>query len=308
MARVAQEAVPALTVLLGQPLDEYRERSLIVTLGEIGSAAAQAVPVMIRLLARDPATVNIWTRLAIIESLGEMGSTARPAIPALISELKTIKSHHQGDIRAQARSLATVIRALAFVDGKDPQVSAALRTQLASDDADASSVALDVLLQLSPDSPEYLAELLNQRPLGGSPRPEGWILAIARMTCDRQDAIGPLTDALRVGDSVTRKAAAWVLGTLGSEARSALPALQVALADWQNSLYEPRIVILDSVGSSIRGEISGWRRSRIWQSFFETGDEQRPRLGRQLSVRDVVREAILKIDSTADLFDTESSP
>jgi HEAT repeat protein len=301
MARVAQEAVPALTILLEHPLDDYSYWRLVDTLGAIGADAGSAVPALAGLLARDPASLKFSTRLAIIGSLGTLGPAARQAIPVLISELSTITTHHisKRELKyAHSRGLRAVIMALTLIDGRDPAVLAALRTQLTSDDADASNAALDALLQLSPDSPHLLAELLNRRPRVNLSGPESWIFAVGRMTCGRQSAIGPLTDALRDPDPQTRKLGAWVLGRLGSDANAALPALHDALSDWENSLYEPRSAMQASHEFRLRKEILGRSRSRSWQSFFE------PRSGELLqfearSVRDAVREAISKIDSTA---------
>jgi HEAT repeat protein len=302
---VAQEAVPSLTILVQQPLDDYRFRWVVGTLGEIGPDAASAVPALIGLLARDPPTLKISVRHAIFESLAMMGSAARPAVPALLSELRNIRRHRNStprDERDQIQGLWIAIRALALIGGKDPEVLAALRTQLRSDNDRASSVAFDALLELSPESPDLLAEFLNRRQVSNNPGRASGIFAISRMTCDRRDAIGPLTDALRDEDPEIRKLAAWVLGTLGSEAGAALPALHDALSDWQNSLYAPRSAMHVSRDNTIRDEIHDWSRSRILRSVFVTHFEELPQFEAS-SVRDLVREAILKIDPKADLQD-----
>src|SRR5205823_5968909 len=107
-------------------------------------------------LGRDPTTLDIWLRIDVIAALAVMGPAARPAVPALISELTTISTLQNSKrdyVNAQSHWLRTVIMALALIDGRAPEVLAALRTQLGSDDAGAGRAALAALVQLSPDSP-----------------------------------------------------------------------------------------------------------------------------------------------------------
>jgi HEAT repeat protein len=300
LAHVAQEAIPALTELLQRPLDDWSFQVAAAALGEMGPDAAPAVPILIRLLARDLSTLKLAQRRAVLASLGAMGSAARLAIPAILSELKSLKldpSSTPDEKREREHCLATAIRVLELVGGADPNVLAALQMQLLGGNARAGNVALDALLELSPESPDLLPELLKRH----------WILAISRLTCDRHNAIGPLTEALRGTEPRARKAAAWVLGTLGPDATTALPALYEALSDWQNSLYEPRWAIYAPPDNGNRNEIFGGGASqRIWQSTFVPPFDEGQQFERS-SVRDLVREAILKIDPQADFRDNGES-
>jgi HEAT repeat protein len=306
LGSVAQEAVPLLKSLLEQPLDHYGYWRVARILGEIGPDAAPAVPGLLRLLGRQHATIDNSIQDEIIESLVQIHPDPNSVVPALLAELALLsesasKRDENSPVQQQhsRRSLPMLIFALKELGGADPKVLAALRQQLTRGDGDATRAAFAVLVELTPDSPDVLAELLKQRPPGRNASRPFWIYAITRMTCDRQSAIAPLSDALRDSQPGARKLAARALGMLGPQAKSALPALNDALSDWQNTLYEPRNTPENWYHADSVFELRAGRR-RISNMILNEQWEGLPDFD-GLSVCDVVREAIAKIDESSHL-------
>jgi hypothetical protein len=87
LAAIGPEAVPALTSALTDA--EYDKRwPILQALGELGSAAKQAVPVLMKVLQDQVLHDYLGVRRGAAESLGKIGPEARAAIPALIEALK----------------------------------------------------------------------------------------------------------------------------------------------------------------------------------------------------------------------------
>jgi HEAT repeat protein len=213
----AKDAVPALIEVLDNPKAEVR-REAAMALGRIGAASASAVPKLTSML-NDPASgVNAEAAFA----LGSIGPASVAALPALQAKLidsdvmlKTVAAWAIAKIepmneayRQQARSAL-----MAAVRDTQPNIrSAALHglADLRNNDAATAQAFLTAL----PDSDANVRKVAMQSVVGLGPA-----------------AVEPLTKAL--SDEKLRPYAAAALGTLGPQAREALPALlaQVNVAD-----------------------------------------------------------------------------
>jgi hypothetical protein len=87
LAAIGPEAVPALTSALTDAVYDKRW-PILQALGELGSAAKQAVPVLMKVLQDQVLHDYLGVRRGAAESLGKIGPEARAAIPALIEALK----------------------------------------------------------------------------------------------------------------------------------------------------------------------------------------------------------------------------
>jgi len=79
-----REAVPELKTLLGRTKDDDLAAEIAKTLGEMGPAAAAAVPELTALLDRKA----MWPRYAAVDALGRMGPAAAPALPKILALTK----------------------------------------------------------------------------------------------------------------------------------------------------------------------------------------------------------------------------
>lgn len=123
LAAIGPEAVPALTSALTAAV--YTKRGPIIrALGELGSAAKQAVPMLMEVL-QDPVLHDyLGVRSQAAESLGKIGPEAGAAVPALIEALK--------DENSTVRSAAA--GALGEIGSDAWDVASALNDALNDDD------------------------------------------------------------------------------------------------------------------------------------------------------------------------------
>lgn len=296
LAPEAAEAVPALYGLL-ESNERHVARIAAKTLGDIGPAAAPAIPALLAQLARGTSAHDYWARSAFCEALGKLGPAARRAVPGLLMELNDApleKPTYDLDRRGQ-RPVVETMAALARIGDAGSDVIAAIRRHLSNEAEHVQLAALQALARLDPDSPVVLADHLNW--LNG-PVMSGRldvILAIGRLRGDRRAAVPALARLLSSSDPNFRKAAARSLGKMGPAASGALPDLQAALNVRENSQYafhKRRYPPIPTAGD---------RRSRIetarWHDLESPlTSEQRDLRFQEQSVVEFVREAIAEIE------------
>jgi hypothetical protein len=182
---------------------------------------------------------------------------------------------------------------LASIGGTEPAVHDALRKLLSRKITGVRRVALEALLESTPESPDMLGDLLKWLSEGNEEGRLNGILAVGLLEGDRRAAVPILMRTVSDPDPMIRKAAAWALGTIGPEAGAALPTLHQMSADWKNSFVtpRPRNRSQPAYHSSVWSELS----PRQNESFRRRSGEARNRL-EPLSVQQVVREAIAAID------------
>jgi HEAT repeat protein len=294
MAPEAEAAVPELSRLL-EHADHRIFHATVMALGDIGPPAAPAVPALRSLLAGNSPRRTLAERPVIFSTLGRIGPAARSTLPELLAELNAarfLRSPPGPRGFPESRPDLSVIRAVVSIGGNDSEVRGALRRLLSSDIAEVRLVALQALLEFSPESPDILDDFMKCFSDAKEKDLLTAILAVGLLNGDRREAVPILTEALRNSDPMFRKAAAWALGTMGPDAGAALPALHESLADWKNSFFAPRPMTQSLVyGDPWANE--AWREQT--GSFRRMGETARYRLI-PMSVHQVVREAIAAIE------------
>ncbi len=299
LAPEAQEAIPALSRLLKS---DQRHVAWIAAkaLGDIGPTAAPAIPALLLQLARGLDGHDDLTCSAFCEAIGKMGPAAHSAIPALLVELNNVplsRPANQDLNQVRQRRADLALSALTHIGNADPEVLAAVRRHLSNETESVRFAAVRALARFVPDSPDVLAFYL--RWLGDSHGPSnrsGVILAIGRLPGNRQDAVTPLAELLKDPNPEIRKAAAWSLGQIGPDARAALPSLNEALNDWENSLYSfhNRLYPLPSMAESPRIRLETGRWHDLDDRFLSG---MRDLQFQEKSVQQVVREAMAQIEA-----------
>lgn len=234
LAPEAHEAVPALSRLIDCDQPHVAPIAAKV-LGDIGSEAAVAIPILLGRLARKPPGHDKAARSAFCEAIGKMGPRAQSAIPRLLAELREapLASSPGRELdRNDQRVVRTLLFALIRLGNADPAVLSEIRRHLANEDEHVQLSALRALARLTPDSTDVLASHWTwfcEHP--GSRNRIGVILAIGRLAGDRPDAVAILTALLLDRDPEICKAAAWSLGKIGGAASEALPTLRELVKD-----------------------------------------------------------------------------
>ncbi|MBS0202869.1 MAG: HEAT repeat domain-containing protein [Planctomycetes bacterium] len=294
LAPAGQEAIPALTKLLecSQP---HLASVAAKALRDIGPQAASAVPTLLAQLGRGTAAHDHWTRHTFFQVIGTMGSASRSAIPALLAELNDAPlSRPLNTTRAEGHA-GVVMTALVRIGDSSPAVLAAIQRHLTNEDGQLQRLSLRALTQLSPESPEVRA--IYKKWLHDLSMPQerlGHILEISQLAGDRQEFVVLLTDLLFDDSPEIRKSAAWTLGTMGSQAQLALPALKSIQGNWRDSLYPSRNWRLEVIPDDRHGQLEKER----WDDRAMSAAKSPPFL--QKSVQQVVRDAIAKIEGNAD--------
>lgn len=294
LAPEAQESLPALVRLL-----ESRQPHVAAiaarTLRDMGPQAAAAVPVLLAQLAR--VDTQDYMRRTFVQTIGKIGD--REAIPFLLAELNAAPLTTKDLNQVGQSPIYEILSALVRLGASDEAVLAAIRRRLASDDPIAPVSAIRALEQLSSDHAEiiarYLECLCNQR--GLQARVE-IILTIGRLAGDRKDAIPLLIALLTDRSPEVRKAAAWTLGEMGSEATTALPDLKRQMQDWKDSQYPVNRWQSTSPPESPRARLerSRWLDTDNPLTFPDvtalTGPEYLHK-----SIQQIIHEAITKIEA-----------
>jgi HEAT repeat protein len=236
LAREAQAAVPLLISLL---CDRGGEAAYCAAqaLGELGPDAAPAVPRLIAILEVARSKGEIEQHRMRITLLGKIGPAAASAVPLLLELLddsqQAAPTKYPVDGQGELRTFhADVMPALVKISPDSAEVVEAIRRQLSSSSALLRSTALGTLALSIYDSPQVLTDIIEilRRDTERTVRADA-AKAIAAMSGDRVQAIDPLIESLGDSDPNVRNMAATALGTMGTAASSAVPALRHALLE-----------------------------------------------------------------------------
>ena len=204
-------AVPALIDLLRDP--DNRAAAAAV-LGDIGPEAEAAVPALARALEDSDDDV----RRTSADALGDIGPAAEAAVPALARALDDTDASVRSNAATALGDLGPVARAAV------PALVRALR----DGDPDTRWASAEALGEIGVASEAVVAGLID-----ALDDPGAWVPMYAR---DGLKALGPeaipaVIGALSDLDPEVRRLAAEVLGSYGSGAQAAIPALEALLDD-----------------------------------------------------------------------------
>ncbi|HUE74832.1 MAG TPA: HEAT repeat domain-containing protein [Pirellulaceae bacterium] len=214
-------------------------------LGSIGSPAERAIPALMAVLESDESYVaaraiaefgpnaepaigsltkaldykHNLTRSSAAEALGKIGAAAKAAAPGL----RTALNDDEALVRVEAAY------ALWRIEGSaSPAVIEVLIDLLATDDLMTKLKAIVALAEIGPPAKAALPALERVRKSDDKWSASRSILATGKILGEK-DLVAQLLRELSNKDPAARSGAAWALGTMGPEAREALPALRKLL-------------------------------------------------------------------------------
>ncbi len=213
VGRRARGAIEGLARLAEQGPSEAR-RAAIQALGSLGDVEGKAVEALGR-LANRRAKEDRAARIEVLRALARLGPKAEPALSALRLALSTTDP----DVRAAA------VEALAAV-GK-PAVPHLLR---AMRDVDTAYVraAIEALGKMGPDAKKAVPKLAEALPAAA--RVRDWRPARALAGIGKP-SVRALIALCKEGRTATKVQAAWALGRIGKDAKSAVSTLRRLVKD-----------------------------------------------------------------------------
>jgi HEAT repeat protein len=267
LADMKEEAMPVLLEALKDPKSRYWAS---VALAEIGPAAAAAVEPLAKLASEG----EVDEKLQAILALAAIGTPAQAAAPQLVKALESNEEMLQF--------------AAAFAIGKlhVPEAEAALERTAGSENKFLASIAAWARAQLHPDDKSLVADAVDRLKNGlGSDKPrvrcssvsglsdlseflddggkqeladefsaliadadpDVALAAGAALVRLGQPAVAPLE--AKLSDAASRLPAMEILGTIGTPAKQALPAMMAALADPDETYRSDAAVAIANFGS-----------------------------------------------------------
>ncbi|HLY07741.1 MAG TPA: HEAT repeat domain-containing protein [Planctomycetota bacterium] len=219
IARIGPAAVPALLKAL-EKIDEKKSHLIVKTLGLLASKSKDLLPKVEALLGHADSGI----RSAAADALGGMDPKVKETAPALT---KTLADDDAGVRLASARALFSILGSEA--QAAIPVLAQALKDENPDLRRDAASVLGDFGGAGKTALPALTPALKD--PDGGVRCAAAW--AVARITGGQatQRAVEVLIGGLKDKEPRARQDAARILGDVGTDARSAAPALTAALDD-----------------------------------------------------------------------------
>lgn len=248
LALKSKEAVPTLISLLHDRTGSGASHYALLILKDLGPDASLAAPGLIAIIKQARAQGNIDTQRFVFETLGNIGPAARDAVPLLLDLLLDDtepaagrpKPKDQGDPTEQYTYHVSVIEALGKIALEQPDVQSAIRGQLASKSAARRAIAVRALAQSANGSPQVLAETIEMLENDTSRLVRASAaLVFAGLPGDRRPAVAALTVALEDTDRDVRKMAGLALESVGPAAISSRPSLQKAWLEARVGIPSP---------------------------------------------------------------------
>ncbi|HLY73080.1 MAG TPA: HEAT repeat domain-containing protein [Planctomycetota bacterium] len=219
IARIGPAAVPPLLQAL-EKVDEKKSHIFVKTLGLIAPKSREIIPSIVKFLGHSVPRI----RIAAADALGGIDPKVKEAVPGLTKAL----SDEDVGVRLAAA------RALFSIQGTEAQSAIPVLAQMLKDeDADNRREAASALGAFGGAGKTAIPALTPglKDSDGGVRSAVAW--AIARITGGQanQSAIEVMIAALKDKEPRARLDAARLLGEVGTDARSAIPALTTALED-----------------------------------------------------------------------------
>jgi HEAT repeat protein len=238
IAQVGPAAVPELLKMI-EKKDAKNRPLAIKALGLIGAKSREVVPHLILLLSHSDADL----RNAAASALGGIEPRPKESVPALTKILK------DEDVSVRIASAWALIAVEGFLS--DP-VKDAMMVLLKHEDATTRRDAAAVLAESGAEGKSALPLLqeMSKKDADAGVRSTA-ALAIARSTGAEanQRAVKVMLEALKEKDPRVRQDGARCLGQVGSDAKSAIPALTRALEDENEDVRKSAAEALDKIQS-----------------------------------------------------------
>jgi HEAT repeat protein len=242
------DLLPHALELLQQPAGR---NEMLMLLGQMGPAAARAVPALTKLLSEPD--VNVRRQAAF--DLGRIGPAARPAVPALLEQLRNPDNFMRQNVLnalhgiggESARVVPALVEAarqdngfhrsliLTMLASHGPKASAAvpwLVEELHRPPSFTTTQVADTLLRIDPGrARREAAPVLRTMVQAASPWRVQAAQALCRIDPNSDEGLIALRECLRSPDANARLQASQFLGTLNPAGRKAVPDLQKALGD-----------------------------------------------------------------------------
>jgi HEAT repeat protein len=275
LAGIGAPAVPALIPAVKAPQSRLWA---VLVLGEIGPEAKAAVPALAEVLESSPANI----RVEILLTLGKIGSAAEAALPQIAPQLTAEQSALRmaatfavGRIGVKTAEVESALKA--NLAGKDPllkTLSAWAIARVNSDDPQAGAQALKTLIAALnvKDLPTQLAasQAMAELDLGPAIIPQllpklgtafqspdenlrANLVDLLAHVLDGKDT-GPLLNAA-LDNPLLRELALRVIGSLGPQAKPAVPAIARGLQDERRDIRRAAATALAAVGPEAQSAV-----------------------------------------------------
>ena len=250
----AAEAVPALhNVLEKKSEHEYVRGMAAWALGRIGPAAEAEIPLLSETMH---SRGHLAVRRASVESLGNLGAAAKPVVPELVKLLADDDAATRVNtavalwkINRHPKAVPALLEMLRSGASPEPYLAATALGQMQSESAAVAPGLIAALHSSDGDVRRAAARSLGQLgkaafpALGQAkaledPDPEARRLVIEALAGMGPEAVNPLIAALKDKSPAVRRATARALGNVGEDARAALPALEAAVSDPDESVRD----------------------------------------------------------------------
>jgi HEAT repeat protein len=225
--------------------EQIQQHTALLTLRELGAAAAEAVP-SLRPCLRNPALVLL--ALDVVEGVGPAGSPLVTDLLGLLSERNGLVVQRAGEILVRLGP-AAVPGLLGALKSPNPRVREsaierlgqigkpaagavpALQAALEDEDTNVRLLAAEALGRIGSAAAPALAALQTRLSSWEADTRRGAVRALDRMGVDAKEVVPDLVSCLFDPDEVVRYGAASVLGRAGSAGEEVLTALEGALDD-----------------------------------------------------------------------------
>lgn len=292
LAAIGPEAVPALMDILSDAVYE-KQAAILLSLGKLGPAAQEAVPVLINVVRSEIPYDFLGVRREAADTLGKIGPGARAAVPALVDALKdnnwTVRSHAAdalAGIGAAARaSVPALVEALKDKEWAVRSAAVGALVKIGPSSV-LDGVAIPFLIEALRDEETYM-RMAAARVLGSTgAAAHKAVPAMVKALWDKEAYVPPLVmEALKqIGSTAAaipklilmlktaksprrRSTAAELLGKVGSKAGTAIPALVNALRDGDEGVRLRAARALGNMGPVARTAIPALEES------LQQGDE-----------------------------------
>ncbi len=223
----AVDTVPALVAALERTSDTEFRLAAVQSLGQLGSKARAAAPVLLSMLPDSDYRV----RWAAATAVGDIDADPALALPRLIPLLQTDSSYLCGH----------VIRTIGKIGSSSPEAVDALVALLSHERAVLRRGAILALAEIGTNAGSAIGNVTTALNDDDSDVREAAARAIPHLGPAARNAVPALVAALADRHRKVRRAALRSLGEMGPAAESALPALEDLLARERKLFYEQTV-------------------------------------------------------------------